>query len=281
MRHSLRSRARLIQRLVPALLVSASTAALGADAATRVTGEWPQWRGPGRDSSATRLQVPDSWPAQLREVWSAEVGPSDAGPVVAGGKVYTFTRSGDREVTTALDLETGAVVWQESYEAPFKPMVMVGIHGAGPYSTPLVEGGKLFTLGISQVLTARDAATGKELWRRGFDSEFKITQPFYGNSLSPILVDGKLVLEVGGGGNGRGARGRSGHGQGRLAAAGRRPGVRLADRGRHRGHPADRHPHPEASDRRRGGDRQAAVGDAVPGRHRQHRAHAASTTRVF
>ncbi len=65
------------------------------------------------------------------------------------------------EVATALDLETGAVVWQERYEAPFKPMVMVGIHGAGPYSTPLVEGGKLFTLGISQVLTARDAATGK------------------------------------------------------------------------------------------------------------------------
>ena len=105
-------------------------------------------------------------------------------------------------MTTALDLETGAVVWQEGYDAPFKPLVMVGIHGAGPYSTPLVEGGRLFTLGISQVLTARDAATGKPLWRRGFDSEYKVTQPFYGNSLSPILVDGKLVIEVGGGGNG-------------------------------------------------------------------------------
>jgi outer membrane protein assembly factor BamB len=182
-------------------LVSASAAALGADA-TRISGEWPQWRGPGRDSSATALQVPDRWPAQLREVWAVEVGPSDAGPVVSGGKVYTFTRSGEREVTTALDLETGTVLWQEGDDAPFKPMVMVGIHGAGPFSTPLVEDDKLFTLGISQVLTARDAGTGKAVWRRGFASEFKITQPFYGNSLSPILVDGKLIIEVGGGGTG-------------------------------------------------------------------------------
>jgi outer membrane protein assembly factor BamB len=121
---------------------------------------------------------------------------------VAGGKVYTFTRSGDREVTTALDLETGAVLWQEGYEAPFKPMVIVGIHGAGPYSTPLVDGGRVFTLGISQILTARDAASGKSLWQRRFDSEFKVTQAFYGNALSPILIDGKLVVEIGGGGNG-------------------------------------------------------------------------------
>jgi outer membrane protein assembly factor BamB len=135
-------------------------------------------------------------------VWAVEVGPSDSGPVVAGGKVYAFTRSGEREVTTALDLATGAQVWQESYEAPYKPMVIVGIHGAGPYSTPLVADGRIFTVGITQILTARDAATGTLVWQRSFETEYKVTQPFYGNALSPIMVDGKLVVEVGGGGNG-------------------------------------------------------------------------------
>ena len=188
--------------LILLLVLSGSAAAFGADAGDRIGGEWPQWRGPARDSSAPQLQLPATWPAQLREVWAAEVGPSDSGPVVAGGKVYTFTRSGEKEVVTALDLETGAVVWQDAGEAPFKPMVMVGIHGAGPYSTPLVADGRIYTLGITQILTARDAATGKPVWQRGFGSEFKITQPFYGNSLSPLLVDGKLVIEVGGGGNG-------------------------------------------------------------------------------
>src|SRR5262245_15453872 len=187
--------------LVP-LAFTCCVAAFGADTPGPIGGEWPQWRGPARDSSASALLIPSTWPPQLRPVWAAEVGPSDSGPVVASGKVYTFTRAGEREVATALDLETGNVLWQEGDAAPFKPMVIVGIHGAGPFSTPLVADGKVFTLGITQVLTARDAATGKALWRRGFDSEFKVTQPFYGNSLSPILVDGKLVIEVGGGGNG-------------------------------------------------------------------------------
>lgn len=202
MRPSRRTQNRLIRGIVAAFLVSAPMLAAEADTATRVNGEWPQWRGAGRDSSAPGLHVPEQWPAQLREVWATEVGPSDAGPIAASGKVYTFTRSGDAEVTTALDLETGAVVWRESYEVPYKPMVIVGIHGAGPYSTPLIADGRLFTLGITQVLTARDAGTGKLEWQRRFDSEFKVTQPFYGNSLSPILIDGKLILEVGGGNNG-------------------------------------------------------------------------------
>lgn len=190
-------------RLSAALLAaSTSAAALAADATGRVSGEWPQWRGLGRDASVARFEVPASWPPRLREVWAAEVGPSDAGPVVAAGSVFTFTRAGEREVATALDLETGAVLWQEGYDAPFQPFAMVGLHGAGPYSTPLVADGRLFTLGISQILTSRDAATGKLLWQRGFSSEFKVTQPFYGNSLSPLLADGKLVIEVGGGGNG-------------------------------------------------------------------------------
>lgn len=188
--------------VVLVLLGLAGSPASAADAGDRVTGEWPQWRGTTRDASAAHLQTPATWPAELREVWAVEVGPSDAGPVVADGRVYTFTRAGERELATAIDLETGAVVWQEGEEVPYQPMVMVGIHGAGPYSTPLVAGGRLYTLGISQILTARDAATGKLEWQRKFDSEFKVTQPFYGNSLSPILVDGLLVLEVGGGGNG-------------------------------------------------------------------------------
>ena len=199
------SRSALISASIAILILALGLAgrpASAADAGNQVTGEWPQWRGTTRDSSAAHLEAPATWPGELREVWAVEVGPSDSGPVVAGGRVYTFTRVGEREVATAIDLETGAVVWQEGEEVPYQPMVMVGIHGAGPYSTPLVADGKLFTLGISQILTARDTATGKLEWQRKFDSEFKVTQPFYGNSLSPILVDGLLVVEVGGGGNG-------------------------------------------------------------------------------
>ena len=39
-------------------------------------------------------------------------------------------------------------------------------HGPGPKSTPLVAGGRVFTLGISGIFSAHDLATGKLLWRK-------------------------------------------------------------------------------------------------------------------
>jgi len=190
-----------------AAVLSAAAALIGcavfaADAGRSVTGDWPEWRGAGRSSSAPSFAVPTSWPAALRPVWETEVGPGDAGPVVANGRVFTFTRDGEREVTTAVRLEDGTAVWRQAYEAPFKPFAMVGLHGAGPYSTPLVADGRIYTLGITQILSARETESGTLAWQRRFDSDYKITQPLYGNSLSPILVDGRLVVEVGGAGNG-------------------------------------------------------------------------------
>ena len=39
-------------------------------------------------------------------------------------------------------------------------------HGPGPKSTPTFAGGRLFTLGMSSIVTAWDAASGKELWQK-------------------------------------------------------------------------------------------------------------------
>jgi hypothetical protein len=65
------------RRYVLALLLSVLTitAAGGADAGSRIGGEWPQWRGPGRDSAAASFEIPATWPPALREVWAVEVGP--------------------------------------------------------------------------------------------------------------------------------------------------------------------------------------------------------------
>jgi outer membrane protein assembly factor BamB len=181
---------------------AASTAPVFAADATPSGPHWAQWRGPARDGSAPSFEAPAIWPEKLRLVWQAEVGHSDAGPVAAGNRVFTFTRIDERETITALDLEDGSVLWQTGYDAPFRFMKIVGMHGAGPYSTPLVAGDAIFTYGISEILSAHDTTTGRQLWQRSFDSEFKVAKPFYGNSLSPMLVDGKLILEVGGGGKG-------------------------------------------------------------------------------
>ena len=57
-------------------------------------------------------------------------------------------------------------------------------HGTGPKSTPLFHAGKIFTLGISGILSSYEAESGKLRWRREFSAEFKST--------SPILRDRNL-----------------------------------------------------------------------------------------
>jgi outer membrane protein assembly factor BamB len=69
-------------------------------------------------------------------------------------------------------------------------------HGPGPKSTPAIAGGRVFTLGISGIFSAHDAATGKLLWRKNAPP----TPPEFGTASSP-MVDGSTVIAFLGGQN--------------------------------------------------------------------------------
>ena len=157
--------------------------------------EWPQWRGPNRDGVAILEGLgPQSWPEQLTLEWKVDVGVGYASPVISGGLVYMHTRKEDSEVITALEAETGKVVWQDTYPAPYEVNPEAERHGPGPKSTPVVHDGKVFTFGLSGILSALDATNGSVLWRK----DAPTVGPLYGTAMSPI-VDGKFVIaHVGG-----------------------------------------------------------------------------------
>lgn len=169
--------------------------ALAPDAAAQ---EWPQWRGPNRDGAAASFREPAKWPAQLTRRWVKDVGLGYATPLLAGDRVYIFTRQGEAEVMTALDAGSGQQIWRSSYPAPFLMNPATRPHGAGPKSTPALAGGRLFTLGMSGIVTAFDAESGKRLWQRPAPP----VGPRFHTATSPI-VDGDLVIiHVGGHDNG-------------------------------------------------------------------------------
>jgi outer membrane protein assembly factor BamB len=165
--------------------------------AQRAASDWTQWRGPGRDGSVTGLNRTE-WPPKLTLVWKVPVGAGYASPVVDSGRVFVNAREGDKEVVRALDLETGRVVWRAERPAPYAVNPAAASHGDGPKSTPLVYAGRLFTLGIDGVLTAHDARTGATAWRKTFAGRYPTTSPLYGAAMSPLIVDGLLVVHVGG-----------------------------------------------------------------------------------
>lgn len=164
--------------------------------------DWPQWRGPSRDGVAPSTFAPARWPKAPVKVWSLTLGPGHAGPVVAGGVVIQHFREGGNEVVGAFDLDTGRALWRDVLGAPHSPLPEAASHGSGPFATPTVADGRVFTLGVRGALSAYDLKSGRRLWRKEWSGEFAATQPLYGASASPLVVDGKVIVYAGGPGKG-------------------------------------------------------------------------------
>lgn len=142
---------------------------------------WPQWRGAGRDGIVTGFSAPAQWPAQLDTVWRIETGAGLASPVVAGDRVYLHTRDGEDEVVTCYRLVDGSRLWQQRYPAPFlpnpqatNPRLFPASQGKGPFATPVIHEGSLYTLGVDRMLCSFDAETGTLNWRH---QEMQQAQP--------------------------------------------------------------------------------------------------------
>ena len=159
--------------------------------------EWTQWRGPARDGFVSGKNAPTAWPETLKRSWRVDLGEGYSSPVVAGGRAFVHTRRDPEEIVTGINLADGKVVWEQKYQAQFKKNQYAVEMAKGPNATPLVIGNSLFTLGVTGILNAWDTGTGKLLWTRDFSKAIDTTKLFCGTAASPLLVDGRLVVQVG------------------------------------------------------------------------------------
>lgn len=159
--------------------------------------EWNQWRGPARDGSVSAKNTPAVWPKTLHETWRVEVGEGYSSPVVSGARVFVHARRDPEETVIAINLMDGKVLWQQKYAAAFQKNQYAVNMAKGPNATPLVVANRLFTLGVTGVLTAWDVATGRQLWKRDFSSSVDTSKLFCGTAASPIEVAGRVIVQVG------------------------------------------------------------------------------------
>src|SRR5688572_12532790 len=114
--------------------------------------DWGQWRGPSRTGIAAGFKAPAVWPERPRQVWKVNVGTGHSSPVVAGTRAYLHSRIGEQEAVTAIEVASGKQLWQQTYDVPYTMNPAARGHGKGPKSTPVIDGSRLFTFGISGVL---------------------------------------------------------------------------------------------------------------------------------
>jgi outer membrane protein assembly factor BamB len=196
-----------------ALAALAVLAAGLASSATRAD-DWPQWLGPQRDGVWRETGILKTFPKDGPKVrWRAEVGMGYAGPAVAGGKVYVtdrvlgkdgknpanpFSREEvpGKERVLCLDAANGKQLWKYEYPCTYQIS-----YPAGPRTTPVVAGGKVYTLGAMGDLLCLDADKGTLIWSKNFPKDYDAPVPMWGFSSSPLLEGDKLICLVGGQGS--------------------------------------------------------------------------------
>ncbi|MFO0866216.1 MAG: PQQ-binding-like beta-propeller repeat protein [Gemmataceae bacterium] len=155
--------------------------------------DWPGWLGPRRDGSSAEKVA--QWKAAPKTAWKQPVGEGHSSPIIADGKVYLHTRVQGKqaEQIEAFDAVKGDRLWKVEYEiSNFKSPF-----GNGPRGTPMIAGGKLYSFGITGVLTCIDLAEGKLAWKVDTLAENKAKNLFFGASCSPIVEGKHAIVNVG------------------------------------------------------------------------------------
>jgi outer membrane protein assembly factor BamB len=188
--------------------------ALALPATTARADDWQQWLGPERDGVWRETGVLEKFPATGPKVlWRVPVGGGYAGPAVANGKVYltdfvlaTGAKSHSSPVTRSavqgqervrcFDAASGQTLWEKAY-----PSTYTISYAAGPRCTPVVAGGKVWTLGSMGDLLCSDAADGRILWSKNLPKDYDTTVPLWGYACHPLLDGDKLICLAGGKGS--------------------------------------------------------------------------------
>lgn len=161
----------------------------------KATSGWPQWRGPNRDARVKYL------PLKLAEkpaiVWQQPLHRPGLGGVAA---TEDFVVIGDRDAGNMLDewrcysARDGTPLWTQSYPAPGQLD-----YDNMPRATPLINAGRVYLLGAFGDLTCVELESGKIVWRMNilkmFDGDPDLV---WGTCSSPLIVDGKLIVNPGG-----------------------------------------------------------------------------------
>lgn len=154
-------------------------------------GDWPVFRGPGRDAVVQSLSIATDWNARPPKLlWKQRIGPAWSSLIIVGKRLYTQEQRGEQELVVCYDAETGRELWAHADATRF----WESVSGAGPRATPTFAEGRIYALGATGILNCLDAVTGKPHWSRNLQTDADAKIPMWGLSSSPLVAGGIVVV---------------------------------------------------------------------------------------
>lgn len=163
--------------------------------------QWPQWRGPDRDGRSAETALLEVWPDDgPRLIWRSDaLGRGYSSISASDGKLITMGQLGNAQFVIALNPETGDEIWRSEtgpgYQDHFD-------YGDGPRSSPTVHEGRVYSVDGRGVVTCNDLETGDVRWSMDTATEFGGDVPVWGRSESPLVDEGRVIVQPGGEGAG-------------------------------------------------------------------------------
>lgn len=156
---------------------------------------WPNLGGAQADGVSVETGLMSTWPeGGPRVLWRRAFGQGYSSFAVVDGKAYTQYQDLWGQYLVCLDVNSGETLWSYRYDVPYET---AGIY-PGPRSTPAVFDGRVYGISPDGVLFCCDAATGKHHWDVKTHQRFRGEGTEFGYSASPRVIDGKVLLPIGG-----------------------------------------------------------------------------------
>ncbi len=164
---------------------------------------WPQWRGPDQNGASTATNLPTVWSLTENIVWKTELPSWSAStPIIWGDRIFvtspTPAASEEEQEPGGKDLlllcisrQNGRELWRHKLHGGNR--LYRKQNDASP--SPVTDGKHVWVVTGTGQVTALDM-DGKVLWKRNLQKDYGDFGLNFGYASSPLLYDGKLILEV-------------------------------------------------------------------------------------
>ena len=179
-----------LPRRVPAFAALLAASLLSASSPAE---NWPQWRGPRHDGVSSETGLPVEWGKEQNVAWRLPLpGPAGATPVVWGENIFLTSIDGDDLVLLCVGTD-GKQRWRKVVGTG--NATARGDEGNSASPSPCTDGKHVWAfMGTGDLACYK--IDGTEAWRVNLQDRFGKFDIQFGMSSTPVLHDGKLLLQL-------------------------------------------------------------------------------------
>ncbi|MCI0614893.1 PQQ-binding-like beta-propeller repeat protein [bacterium] len=154
---------------------------------------WPNWRGPRRDSTSSESGLPQKWSKTENVIWRTPLpGPAASTPIIWSNRIFLTSAEGDNLVLICISTD-GKILWKQVVGTGNKNAKGDEANLAAP--SPSTDGKYVFAFFGSGDLAAYDFA-GKQIWKTNLQKAYGDFDLNFVMSSTPLLDGDRLYLQL-------------------------------------------------------------------------------------